>query len=66
MIRALAVITHHLALCSRCGLQGQEDGSFAGSFAAYLQRRASLLPDTLFIDAEADLLPEEQVILRYN
>ncbi|KAI3434519.1 hypothetical protein D9Q98_002592 [Chlorella vulgaris] len=43
-------------------IQGQEDGSFAGSFAAYLQRRASLLPDTLFIDAETDLLPEEQPI----
>ncbi|KAL4854079.1 putative UDP-3-O-acyl-N-acetylglucosamine deacetylase 5 [Chlorella vulgaris] len=43
-------------------IQGQEDGSFAGSFAAYLQQRASLLPDTLFIDAETDLLPEEQPI----
>lgn len=42
-------------------LQSQEDGNFAGTFADFLDRRELAQPDMLLIDADADLLAEEEV-----
>lgn len=42
-------------------MQSQETGSFNGTFADYFQQRTTMQPDTLLIDAEAELLAEEEV-----
>lgn len=41
--------------------QKEDTGIASGSFADYLQQRRSLSPDTLLIEAESELLEEEQV-----
>lgn len=41
-------------------LEKEDTGIASGSFADYLQQRRSLSPDTLLIEAESELLEEEQ------
>ena len=48
-------------MLSHPSLQGQDTGRFSGTFADYLQQRSAHPPDTLLMDAEVELLPDEQV-----
>lgn len=46
-------------------LQVQEVGEFRGSFEDYIQRHAAQ-PETLLLEAEAELHPEEEVGASFN